>query len=287
MSFKLPDLSYDYNALEPYIDGRTMEIHHSKHHAAYTANLNKAVEGTSMEGSSIEDIFAGISAHPVAVRNNGGGYGGGLASEYSGSTPMIINCTFSDNEDSGVFSAYSGSFPKVADCTFTGNVSGAIRCSWRMAKVSLTNCILWGNEPNEIILDGDDVLVTASYCDIRGGWAGKGNVDIDPSFGDVNNGDFHLKSETGRYDPNSRTWVTDDVTSPCIDAGDPRTPIGLESFPNGGRINMGAYGGTTQASKAYFGGPPCETIVAGDVNGDCKVDFLDFSIMALHRPEEH
>ncbi|MEA3462080.1 MAG: superoxide dismutase, partial [Bacteroidota bacterium] len=60
MSFKLPDLSYDYNALEPYIDGRTMEIHHSKHHAAYTANLNKAVEGTSLEGSSIEEIFAGL-----------------------------------------------------------------------------------------------------------------------------------------------------------------------------------------------------------------------------------
>ena len=74
MSFKLPDLSYDYNALEPYIDGRTMEIHHSKHHAAYTANLNKAVEGTSLEGKSIEEIFSGMSAHPTAVRNNGGGF---------------------------------------------------------------------------------------------------------------------------------------------------------------------------------------------------------------------
>ena len=74
MSFKLPELSYDYNALEPYIDARTMEIHHSKHHAAYTANLNKALEGTSLEGKSIEEIFAGISKHPAAVRNNGGGF---------------------------------------------------------------------------------------------------------------------------------------------------------------------------------------------------------------------
>jgi Fe-Mn family superoxide dismutase len=74
MSFKLPDLSYDYNALEPHIDARTMEIHHSKHHAAYTANLNKAVEGTSFEGTSIEEIFSGMSAHPTAVRNNGGGF---------------------------------------------------------------------------------------------------------------------------------------------------------------------------------------------------------------------
>ena len=74
MSFQLPDLSYDYKALEPHIDARTMEIHYTKHHAAYTANLNKAVEGTSLEGKSIEEIFAGISAHPTAVRNNGGGF---------------------------------------------------------------------------------------------------------------------------------------------------------------------------------------------------------------------
>jgi len=74
MSFVQEELKYDYNALEPYVDARTMEIHYSKHHAAYTANLNKAVEGTSLEGKSIEEIFAGISKHPVAVRNNGGGF---------------------------------------------------------------------------------------------------------------------------------------------------------------------------------------------------------------------
>ncbi|GAF77473.1 unnamed protein product, partial [marine sediment metagenome] len=59
-------------------------------------------------------------------------------------------------------------------------------------------------------------------------------------------------------------------------------PIGLEPFPNGGRGNMGAYGGTAEASKSYFGEPLCETIVAGDINGDCKVNFLDFRLMALH-----
>jgi Fe-Mn family superoxide dismutase len=74
MAFTQEKLKYDYNALEPYIDARTMEIHYSKHHAAYTANLNKAVEGTALEGKSIEEIFSGISAHPVAVRNNGGGF---------------------------------------------------------------------------------------------------------------------------------------------------------------------------------------------------------------------
>ena len=74
MSFQLPDLNYDYNALEPYIDARTMEIHHSKHHAGYTTNLNKAVEGTSLEGKTVEEILSGISSAPVAVRNNGGGF---------------------------------------------------------------------------------------------------------------------------------------------------------------------------------------------------------------------
>ena len=74
MSFTQEELKYEYNALEPYVDARTMEIHYSKHHAAYTANLNKAVEGTSLEGVSIEEIFAGISKHPAAVRNNGGGF---------------------------------------------------------------------------------------------------------------------------------------------------------------------------------------------------------------------
>ena len=88
------------------------------------------------------------------------------------------------------------------------------------------------------------------------------------------------ESQAGRYDPNTDTWFQDDVTSPCIDAGNPMSPIGTEPFPNGGRINMGSYGGTAEASKSYFGEPVCEIIVAGDINGDCEVNFKDFAIMA-------
>ncbi|MHC4740636.1 MAG: hypothetical protein ACYS8Z_01925 [Planctomycetota bacterium] len=65
------------------------------------------------------------------------------------------------------------------------------------------------------------------------------------------------------------------------------TPVGLEPFPNGGVVNMGAYGGTVEASKSYFGGPACETIMAGDVNGDCAIDFKDFQLIVLHWLEEH
>lgn len=72
--FELPALPYAYDALEPYIDKMTMEIHHTKHHNAYVTNLNKAVEGTDLAGKSLEELLANISKHPAAVRNNGGGH---------------------------------------------------------------------------------------------------------------------------------------------------------------------------------------------------------------------
>jgi Fe-Mn family superoxide dismutase len=72
--FELPKLEYAYDALEPYIDAKTMEIHHSKHHAGYTNNLNNAVEGTKYEGSEVEELFKNASNLPVAIRNNGGGF---------------------------------------------------------------------------------------------------------------------------------------------------------------------------------------------------------------------
>ena len=74
MAFELPKLDYAYDALEPYIDARIMEIHHTKHHAAYTSKLNEAVAGTDLEGKSIEELLSKVSTLPAAVRNNGGGF---------------------------------------------------------------------------------------------------------------------------------------------------------------------------------------------------------------------
>ena len=74
MAFELPQLPYAYDALEPHIDARTMEIHHSKHHNAYTTNLNAAVAGTDMEGKTIENILINLDMKNTAVRNNGGGF---------------------------------------------------------------------------------------------------------------------------------------------------------------------------------------------------------------------
>ncbi|MBX2982432.1 MAG: superoxide dismutase [Flavobacteriales bacterium] len=74
MAFELPSLPYAFNALEPHIDARTMEIHHGKHHQGYVNNLNKAIEGTPLEGKSIEEILKNLDMKNAAVRNNGGGH---------------------------------------------------------------------------------------------------------------------------------------------------------------------------------------------------------------------
>ena len=74
MAFELPQLPYAYDALEPHIDARTMEIHHSKHHNAYTTNLNAAIAGTDLDGKTIENILMNLDMKNMAVRNNGGGF---------------------------------------------------------------------------------------------------------------------------------------------------------------------------------------------------------------------
>jgi len=221
----------------------------------------------------------------------------------------LTNCIFSANSAGEIGGAmYSYCYlcdGKVINCTFTGNRAGQLGGAMFLGDESyrkLSNSILWDNSAPE----GPQIAIEAAYydglsvgyCNVQGGKAGiygydskvkwgKGNIDIDPIFADPNGGDYHLQSEAGRWDPNSQSWVIDDVTSPCIDAGDPMSPIGPEPFPNGGIVNMGAYGGTAEASKSYFGTPPCETIVAGDINGDCIVDFRDLCIMALHWCEDH
>ena len=84
----------------------------------------------------------------------------------------------------------------------------------------------------------------------NGAQQGTGDISVDPLFANPKAGDFHLKSQAGRWDPKTKKWVKDDVTSPCIDAGDPKDDFSKEPAPNGGRINMGAYGNTHHASKS-------------------------------------
>ncbi|MFD1314928.1 superoxide dismutase [Namhaeicola litoreus] len=122
MSFQLPKLPYAYDALEPHIDARTMEIHHTKHHNGYTTNLNNAIAGTDLEGKSIEDILTGLDLNNAAVRNNGGGFynhdlfwlvmspdGGGLP---TGDLAKAINDAF------GSFDGFKDAFSKAAATRF-------------------------------------------------------------------------------------------------------------------------------------------------------------------------
>jgi len=225
--------------------------------------------------------FSGNSAHR------------GAGVEYINSSPMVTNCMFVANSAGnygGAISIMNTSTPTLTNCTFTANSAPeghALACDsyqQRPSQLSVVNSILW-NGGNEVVnKDGSTITITYSdvQCSGRWPWPGLGNIRTDPLFADGTNDDFHLKSQAGRYDPNSQTWVKDDVTSPCIDAGNPMSPIGHELFPNGGIINMGTYGGTPEASKSYFGEPVCETIVAGDINGDRVVNFKDFAFLSLH-----
>jgi hypothetical protein len=104
---------------------------------------------------------------------------------------------------------------------------------------------------------------------------GEGNIDVDPCFADPCGGDYHLKSQAGRWDPNSGSWVTDANTSPCIDAGNPGCPLGDEpSDANNVRINMGAYGGTAEASKT-----PSDWRSIADLTNDWAVDIYDLGVL--------
>jgi Fe-Mn family superoxide dismutase len=107
--FELPALSYSYDALEPYVDKATMEIHHTKHHQAYVNNLNKAIEGTELEGKTLDEMFSMMSKLPAAVRNNGGGHWNhdlfwklmqpGGAKQPEGKLADAINSAFGSFED--------------------------------------------------------------------------------------------------------------------------------------------------------------------------------------------
>lgn len=121
MAFELPELPYAYDALEPHIDARTMEIHHTKHHNTYTTNLNNAIAGTELEGKSIEEILKSCADKP-AVRNNGGGYwnhnlfweimGPNKGGNPSGELAEAID------KDFGSFEAFKDEFAKAATTRF-------------------------------------------------------------------------------------------------------------------------------------------------------------------------
>lgn len=189
---------------------------------------------------------------------------------YSNGSPVIANCSIIANGGAGIemhsrktgrFTFYNypkisnsivvknslqgivGGVPVITNCTIADNLREGIYGS----RPAVTSSIIYFNGSTQIA----ESIVTVTYSDVQGSWPGAGNIDADPLFANPDNWDYHLKSQAGRWDPASQTWIQDDLTSPCIDKGDPTIPVGDEPEPNGGVINLGAYGGTAQASMTF------------------------------------
>jgi len=191
------------------------------------------------------------------INNNSADKGGGIAFNDRRNTGKIIfrNCTITKNEAS--------------------SQAGGILSMVSKGNVEVINSILWDNLPEQI-LDNLGTLSVA-YSDVQSGWTGLGNITADPCFVDQGNGDFHLKSQAGRWEHSSQSWVNDTVTSLCIDTGSPGSSLGAEpNDANNLRVNMGAYGQTAQASKSPRGWG-----LLADLTNDGLVNSIDYAHQAV------
>jgi len=234
-------------------------------------------------------------------RGNRADFNGGAVFNMAGSEPVFKNCIFTGNQAGGSGGAMNnyGAAVALMNCTINGNLAewscGGV-WSGAAGEVRLDNCILWGNtdsrnsrqiELAQLTVDSGDVQIR--YCAVQG-WsgtlAGIGNIGLDPLFVDPAGGDYRLRSEGLRWDSGRGQWMFDSVTSPCIDTGNPGYPLGNEprtapDDPNStaivnNRIDMGAFGGTAEASIA-----PAGWSLTADADNDSRVDWLDLARMAV------
>ncbi|MHC4623387.1 MAG: right-handed parallel beta-helix repeat-containing protein, partial [Planctomycetota bacterium] len=181
-------------------------------------------------------------------------------------SPSLTNCVIAGNKKAGVDAI---SLPIIINCTVVGN--GLTGISSNNARV--VNCIVWDNVPPQIIDSSPSALVT--YSDVQGGYSGEGNIDADPLFVDAAGGNFHLLP-----------------SSPAIDAGDPTFDYATEPWPNGGRVNMGAYGNTNEATRSPADFDDLALLcehwleyepsldIAPPPAGDGIINFLDYAVLA-------
>jgi len=232
--------------------------------------------------------------------NSSGRDGGGMYNFES--DPTLTNCTVTGNtafkNGGGIYNFYLSN-TKLTNCTFAGNLSYAgciLACDSfdqsYPSSLRITNCIL--RDGSNEIGNNDNSTIDITYSTVQGGCYGEGNIDVDPCFvqpryWDSNGvwveGDYHLKSSGWRWDSERKVWTWDDVTSRCIDAGNPGSPLGDEPLtisvdPNNQwgqnlRIDMGAYGGTAEASM-----PPYDWTILADLTNDGTVNLMDFAHLA-------
>ncbi len=172
----------------------------------------------------------------IPVLENPGGFSASFS--YGEGPDSILKNFVIRNSAVAIFIA--GSSPTISNITFVHNEYGI--GAYNEAEPDISNCIFRGNT------HGNLYQCRARYSCIEA--AGQGNINADPLLVDPNSGDYHLRSEQGWHWPQYDIWVPDEVTSPCIDGGDPTVDPSDEPMPNGGIINMGAYGGTAYASKS-------------------------------------
>jgi hypothetical protein len=197
------------------------------------------------------------------------------------SSPTLANCIIAGNcasDSSGSIVYCTDSSASFTNCTITDNQAGVFGAALCMenSPATVANSILWNNGWKAILSSGTEKPLI-HHSTISGGWLGLGNLQADPLFAAAGQwvnpkdpttavgsgypgalwimGDYHLQSQAGRWDPDTGTWVRDKVTSPCIDKGDPAIPVGPEPLPSGGIIDMGAYGGTAEASQSVSTSP--------------------------------
>ena len=215
-------------------------------------------------GTPVWDSTAGATSRPAA------------AIACLDASPFIGHCVIVGNRcpdpEGGVIVGVNSNVI-LDNCTIADNYAGVGGAGLHLAEsdVTVSNSILWGNLPEEIAIESGEAP-TVCCTNIRGNWPGVGNLDVEPAFAfpgtwaDPNDldiavefdhpnaiwldGDYHLMSIAGRWDPVGFAWTMDELESPCIDAGDPNSSWEKEPEPNGALINLGAYGKTPQASMS-------------------------------------
>jgi len=233
-------------------------------------DANCVLTGFTITGG-YEDAGAGIRcynssptiSHCIIVGNRTNRYFGGGVECYQ-SEASFVNCTISDN--------------------YARQGGGGVFCE--DSNALFVNCIIWDNTPDQMQVSSVN-KPTVLYSDVQDDFFGECNINEYPCFAapgfwiDSNDpntvvepnpasavwfsGDYHLMSFEGRFDPDSKTWVKDGIDSPCIDTGDPNSDYRVEPNPNGACINIGAYGGTAEASKSA---PTTNVFLRFDLDND-------------------
>ncbi|MBN2594015.1 MAG: hypothetical protein JXA81_10945 [Sedimentisphaerales bacterium] len=219
------------------------------------------LEEINFLGKAITVQGVAVSPAGVPVLWNPGDF---AVSFYYGEGPGSILKNFIIKDSfMGIFIADSS--PAISNLTIVGNKYGIE--AYADSQPDISNCILWNNT------DGDLFGCRAMYSCVERG--GEGDITADPLFVDPDNGDYHLRSERGRYWPRFDIWVLDKVTSPCVDGGNPDADTLDEPMPNAGRINIGAYGGTAEASLSPYGqiGLPGQASDPDPADGAAEVEL--------------